>query len=77
MIAAFVGRWAWGRWNPLELVHDALRRLGGGTAADLAAELGLSRVSCRRYLEHLADEGAARRTMDYATAGRPSTRYVV
>ncbi|MFI8631468.1 response regulator [Microbacterium sp. NPDC077663] len=61
----------------LDLVHDALRRLGGGTAADLAAELGLSRVSCRRYLEHLADEGAARRTMDYATAGRPSTRYVV
>lgn len=61
----------------LELVHEALRRLGGGTAADLAAELGLSRVSCRRYLEHLADEGAARRTMDYATAGRPSTRYLV
>jgi response regulator of citrate/malate metabolism len=61
----------------LELVHAALQRLGGGTAADVAAELGLSRVSCRRYLEHLADEGAARRTMDYATAGRPSTRYLV
>lgn len=61
----------------LDLVHEALVTLGGGTAADVAAELGLSRVSCRRYLEHLADEGAARRTMDYATAGRPSTRYLL
>lgn len=61
----------------LDLVHAALVRLDGGTAADVAGELGLSRVSCRRYLEHLADEGAARRTMDYATAGRPSTRYLL
>jgi len=61
----------------LDLVHASLVRLGGGTAGDVAAELGLSRVSCRRYLEHLADEGAVRRTMDYSTAGRPSTRYLL
>lgn len=61
----------------LDAVRGALGRLGGATAAELAAELGLSRVSCRRYLEHLAAEGAAQRTMDYATSGRPSTRYLV
>lgn len=61
----------------LDLVHASLIRLTSGTAVDVAADLGLSRVSCRRYLEHLADEGAARRTMDYSTAGRPSTRYLV
>ncbi|MFF0911219.1 response regulator [Microbacterium enclense] len=61
----------------LDTVRGALIRLGGGTAGEVAAHLGLSRVSCRRYLEHLAEEGAAQRTMDYATAGRPSTRYLL
>ncbi len=60
----------------LDLVRETLVRLGGGTAADVAADAGLSRVSCRRYLEHLADEGSAQRTLDYSTAGRPSTRYL-
>lgn len=31
------------------------------TASDLSVALGLSRVSCRRYLEHLTAEGRAER----------------
>ncbi len=61
----------------LELVRASLARVEAGSAADVATELGLSRVSCRRYLEHLADEGSAKRTLDYSTSGRPSTRYVL
>ncbi len=61
----------------LEVVRTGLGNRGTASAAELADDIGLSRVSCRRYLEHLADDGSARRTMDYATAGRPSTRYTV
>jgi response regulator of citrate/malate metabolism len=61
----------------LDLVRASLARMHGGSAADVATAVGLSRVSCRRYLEHLADEGSARRTLDYSTSGRPSTRYVL
>ncbi len=60
----------------LDRVHDALRAQSTATAHELSEALGLSRVSCRRYLEHLVDGGAASRTLDYATSGRPSTRYV-
>ncbi|MGV3713975.1 response regulator [Pseudolysinimonas sp.] len=45
------------------------------SAGDVAEALGLSRVSVRRYLEHLVDTGRATRTMDYGTAGRPRTLY--
>jgi response regulator of citrate/malate metabolism len=58
----------------LELVASALVD-GAASAAEVAEAVGLSRVSCRRYLEHLADEGVVERTLDYTTAGRPSTRY--
>ncbi len=61
----------------LELIRASLARVEAGSAADVATELGLSRVSCRRYLEHLAEEGSAKRTLDYSTSGRPSTRYVL
>lgn len=59
----------------LAVVHDALVKAPGSSASELGERLGLSRVSSRRYLEHLADGGAARRTLDYATSGRPTTRY--
>ena len=45
------------------------------SAADIAGAVGISRVTSRRYLEHLAQTGAAARRLDYATAGRPSTLY--
>ena len=59
----------------LAVVRDALVEAPGSSASELGERLGLSRVSSRRYLEHLADGGAARRTLDYSTSGRPTTRY--
>lgn len=59
----------------LQVVSTALRENAGSSAGEIAQIVGLSRVSCRRYLEHLADTGVAERSLDYATAGRPSTRY--
>ncbi|WP_240322655.1 response regulator [Austwickia chelonae] len=47
----------------------------GCTAADTAQTLGVSRVTARRYLEHLADSGLADRRTRPAGAGRPSIEY--
>lgn len=46
------------------------------SAAGLAVELGLSRVSARRYLEYLVIHGFARLTPRYGAAGRPENRYL-
>ncbi|MFI6919601.1 response regulator [Nonomuraea spiralis] len=58
------------------LVAEALRDAGGDLSAAEAAELtGLSRVSARRYLEHLCASGRAELHPRYGTAGRPEHRY--
>ena len=48
----------------LELVEEALRGREPGSsdlsAAEAASLLGISRVSARRYLEHLTEQGKAR-----------------
>lgn len=59
----------------LEAVRSALAAAPGVSAAELGERIGLSRVSARRYLEHLVDGGAAHRSLDYSAAGRPTTRY--
>lgn len=46
------------------------------SAAGLALQLGLSRVSARRYLEYLVIHGFARLTPRYGAAGRPENRYL-
>ncbi len=60
----------------LELV---LRTLGGARsglgAADVARAAGLSRVTARRYLEHLCRLDRAELTLRYGTPGRPEHRY--
>jgi response regulator of citrate/malate metabolism len=51
---------------------------GHGTelsAADVSALAGLSRVTARRYLEHLIEEGRVELTKRYGTTGRPEHRY--
>jgi response regulator of citrate/malate metabolism len=57
----------------------ALREAGstadGTSAAELAAVLGVSRVTARRYAEHLVDSGRARRGNRYSGAGRPEVVY--
>jgi response regulator of citrate/malate metabolism len=45
------------------------------SATECAEEVGVSRVSARRYLEHYVDSGAAAVRLRYGQAGRPERRY--
>ncbi|WP_423462634.1 response regulator [Promicromonospora sp. MS192] len=45
------------------------------SAAEVAEAVGMSRVSARRYLEHLVTEGRAQVTPRYGATGRPENRY--
>ncbi|MCD2443761.1 response regulator [Agromyces sp. SYSU K20354] len=45
------------------------------SAAEIAESLGMSRVSARRYLEHLVATGVAEVAPRYGSAGRPEHRY--
>jgi len=45
------------------------------SATELAADLDLSRVTARRYLEYLADAGVVQRASRYGTPGRPEVEY--
>ncbi|MEU4360887.1 response regulator [Promicromonospora sp. NPDC023987] len=64
------------------LVHEALGRLCAdagsvrdASAAEVAEAVGMSRVSARRYLEHLVAEGHAQVSPRYGATGRPENRY--
>ncbi|MGX1695665.1 PAS domain-containing protein [Microbacterium keratanolyticum] len=59
----------------LDRVAAALAQHPDASASEVGDALGISRVSARRYLEHLASIGRATRALDYGTKGRPSTRY--
>lgn len=60
-----------------ELVARVLQEAGGDLSATEAAErAGLSRVSARRYLEHLVETRQARLQLRYGAAGRPEHRYL-
>jgi response regulator of citrate/malate metabolism len=60
----------------LELVARALREEQRDfSASEVAARTGLSRVTSRRYLEHLVRSSAVELTMRYGSAGRPEHRY--
>ncbi|WP_448810499.1 response regulator [Agromyces bauzanensis] len=61
----------------LDRVRTAVRAAPSGamSAAELAAALDLSRVTARRYLEHLADSGVVERSSRYGTPGRPEVEY--
>ena len=53
----------------------SLQAAGELSAPQLAQELGTSRVTARRYLEHLVDIGSADREHRYGGAGRPVVVY--
>ena len=56
----------------LREVTTALRDASAGlSATEVAALVGASRVTSRRYLEHLADSGRAERQPRYGGSGRP------
>jgi response regulator of citrate/malate metabolism len=58
-----------------DLVLAALRRRGELSAGDCAEELGLSRVTARRYLEHFVGRGVAKVRLNYGGPGRPEHLY--
>lgn len=45
------------------------------SAAETAQQVGLSRVSARRYLEHLCSTGQAQKALRYGRSGRPEHRF--
>lgn len=60
----------------LRLVEQLLRDMGTNLSASEAADhLGISRVSARRYLEYLSEEGRADVQLRYGEVGRPERRY--
>ncbi|MDQ0382193.1 response regulator [Amycolatopsis thermophila] len=62
----------------LDAVVSALRAEPDGLSAGAAATAtGVSRVTARRYLEYLADNGLARREPRYGQVGRPEVWYRV
>jgi response regulator of citrate/malate metabolism len=62
--------------HKLEQVKTTLRGAAQpNSAEDVAAALGISRVTAWRYLEHLCAAGWARLETEQAGAGRPTKRY--
>lgn len=59
----------------LAIVVGALREIGEASSSQIAEFLGVSRITARRYLEHLADTNVAERSLRYGHVGRPETRY--
>ncbi|WP_077489573.1 response regulator [Sinomonas mesophila] len=60
----------------LESIRQYLRSRGTAvSAAELTEAVGVSRVTARRYLEHLADAGELTRSARYGTPGRPEKEY--
>jgi response regulator of citrate/malate metabolism len=60
----------------LNSVVDLLKsRQAPVSAVEVTAETGMSRVTARRYLEHLADQNSVVRTPRYGTRGRPEFEY--
>ncbi|MFE7601811.1 response regulator [Streptomyces sp. NPDC057494] len=60
----------------LEAVTRTLRATPAGlTAAEAGTAVGISRITARRYLEHLVTEGRAVRAPQYGQIGRPELQY--
>ena len=60
----------------LRQVTDALRGAPDGlSATEVGDAVGASRVTARRYLEHLADQGLVDRAPRYGGSGRPEMEY--
>jgi response regulator of citrate/malate metabolism len=60
----------------LRVVTARLRSSGAAeSASEVAEAVGTSRVTARRYLEHLADSGLVSRQSRYGKGGRPEVEY--
>ena len=58
-----------GRARPARDASDTL------SATECAEQVGMSRVSARRYLEHFCSTGQAEVRLRYGSTGRPERRY--
>jgi response regulator of citrate/malate metabolism len=58
-----------------EVTHVLREASGGLSATEVAEQVGASRVTSRRYLEHLADGGRVERQPRYGRSGRPEVEY--
>ncbi|MEU5430893.1 response regulator [Streptomyces olivoreticuli] len=63
--------------DTLQAVTAAIRDAGpeGVSSGAAATTLGISRITARRYLEHLVHMGRAVRAPQYGQVGRPELRY--
>ncbi|MBO2456431.1 response regulator [Actinomadura violacea] len=60
----------------LQAITEVLSGASEGVSAAAAADLtGVSRVTARRYLEYLAENGLATRRPHYGQVGRPEVRF--
>ncbi|MDQ0261693.1 response regulator [Sinomonas atrocyanea] len=60
----------------LEAIRDVLRAKGAPVSASEVTEaVGVSRVTARRYLEHLAETKEVTRSARYGAPGRPENEY--
>ena len=58
-----------------ETLRSTVDYLNSLSAAEAAGLLGISRVSARRYLEHLTETGKVEVSLRYGEVGRPERRY--
>jgi response regulator of citrate/malate metabolism len=62
--------------DTLDAIEKRLRAAPEGlSAGEVARAVGVVRVTARRYLEYLADQGVARRSPRYGGTGRPEHVY--
>ncbi|MEU6249477.1 response regulator [Glycomyces sp. NPDC047010] len=62
----------------LGAINEALGGAAEGlSAAAIATAVGIARVTARRYLEYLADNGLAQRHPHYGSVGRPEVWYTL
>jgi two-component system response regulator DctR len=62
----------------LDLVVDYLKYNNKfHTSMELSKEVGIARVTARRYLEYLSDKKAVQVELEYGSVGRPVHRYKI
>lgn len=62
----------------LDKVRACLRQFGGQylTAEQIGSAAGLSKITVRRYMNYLIENGEAISRVDYSTGGRPRVEYL-
>ena len=65
--------------NTMDLVLGCLREHTDEhlTCEEISRHVGLSRITVRRYLNHLVESGRAESLVDYRTGGRPGVKYIL